>query len=228
MKSEFYADWKTNPNSFLWLHGIPGCGKTILSSTIIEDVLYHCSHDHSLAVLYFYFDFNEVEKQQHEKMIRSLIMQLSFRCKDTSRDLQSLFSFCRDGDRPPPLDELLAILQKMIREFKGIYIVLDALDECEDREKLLEDIETITGWELENLHILVTSRREKDIEESLDSLVDGTKKICIQSALVNDDIRTYVHKRLRTDQKLKRWQNRSEVQQEIETVLMSKADGMYD
>jgi hypothetical protein len=45
---------------------------------------------------------------------------------------------------------------------------------------------------------------------------------------VNDDIRTYVHKRLRTDQKLKRWQNRSEVQQEIETVLMSKADGMYD
>ena len=114
----------------------------------------------------------------------------------------------------------------MVREFKGVYIILDALDECEDRGKLLEDIETITGWELENLHILVTSRREKDIEESLDPLVDGTKKICIQSALVNDDIRTYVHKRLRTDQKLKRWQNRSEVQQEIETVLMSKADGM--
>jgi hypothetical protein len=226
MKSKFYTDWKTNPNSFLWLHGIPGCGKTILSSTIIEDVLCRCSHDHFLAVLYFYFDFNEAEKQQHEKMIRSLIIQLSFRCKDTPRDLQSLFSFCRDGDRPPPLDELLAILQKMIREFKGIYIILDALDECGDRGKLLEDIETITGWELENLHILVTSRREKDIEESLDSLVDGTNKICIQSALVNDDIRTYIYKRLRTDQKLKRWQNRSEVQQEIETVLMSKADGM--
>ena len=114
----------------------------------------------------------------------------------------------------------------MIREFKGVYIILDALDECEDRGKLLEDIETITGWELENLHILVTSRGEKDIEDSLDSLVDGTKKICIQSALVNDDIRIYVHKRLQTDQKLKRWQDRPEVQQEIETILVRKADGM--
>jgi hypothetical protein len=226
MKSDFYADWKTNPNSFLWLHGIPGCGKTILSSTVIEDVHCHCSHDHSLAVLYFYFDFNDIEKQQHEKMIRSLILQLSFRCKDTPRGLRSLFSFCRDGDRPPPFDELLAALQKMIREFKGVYIILDALDECKDKEKLLEDIETITGWELENLHILVTSRGEKDIEDSLDSLVDGTKKICIQSALVNDDIRIYVHKRLQTDQKLKRWQDRPEVQQEIETILVRKADGM--
>ncbi len=226
MKSEFYADWKINPSSFLWLHGIPGCGKTILSSTIIEDILCYCSQDHSLAVLYFYFDFNETEKQQHEKMIRSLIVQLSVRCKDASRDLQLLFSSCRDGDRPPPSRELLVILQKMIREFKGVYIILDALDECEDRGKLWEDIETITGWELENLHVLVTSRKEKDIEESLDSLVDDTQKICIQSALVNDDICAYVHKRLRTDQKLKRWQNRPEVQQEIETTLMSKADGM--
>jgi hypothetical protein len=180
----------------------------------------------TLWPLYFYFDFNDVKKQQHEKMIRSLITQLSFRCKGTSRDLQSLFSFCRDGDQPPPFEELLATLQKMIREFKGINIILDALDECKDREKLLEDVETIAGWEFENLHILVTSRREKDIEESLDSLVDGTKKICIQSALVNDDIHAYVHKRLRTDQKLKRRQNRPEVQQEIETKLMSKADGM--
>jgi hypothetical protein len=53
---------------FLWLYGIPGCGKTILSSTIIEDVLYHY-HDPTMAVIYFYFDFNDVEKQQYEKNV---------------------------------------------------------------------------------------------------------------------------------------------------------------
>jgi len=25
-----YSQWKETPSSFLWLHGIPGCGKTIL------------------------------------------------------------------------------------------------------------------------------------------------------------------------------------------------------
>jgi hypothetical protein len=67
---------------FLWLYGIPGCGKTILSSTIIEDVLYHY-HDPTMAVIYFYFDFNDVEKQQYEKMLRSLITQLSLQCTST-------------------------------------------------------------------------------------------------------------------------------------------------
>lgn len=29
-KGEEYSKWKENSNSFLWLHGIAGCGKTIL------------------------------------------------------------------------------------------------------------------------------------------------------------------------------------------------------
>jgi hypothetical protein len=76
------------------------------------------------------------------------------------------------------------------------------------------------------VHILATSRREKDIEESLDPLVNDQKKVCIQSVLVNDDIRAYIRKRLQNDQRLKRWRNKPEVLQEIEMKLMGKADGM--
>jgi hypothetical protein len=73
------------------------------------------------------------------------------------------------------------------------------------------------------LHILATSRREKDIEEWLEPLVNDQEKICIQSALVNDDIRTYVHEKLQTDRKLK-WS--AKVQEEIEKSLMDGAHGM--
>lgn len=31
LESSAFATWMTRPNSFLWLYGIPGCGKTILS-----------------------------------------------------------------------------------------------------------------------------------------------------------------------------------------------------
>jgi hypothetical protein len=226
VENKQYANWKTNPDSFLWLYGIPGCGKTILSSTIIEDVLYYCSNDPVMVVVYFFFDFNDIEKQKYEKMIRSLITQLSLRCASMPRVLAALFSSCMNGEQQPTSDTLLTTLQQMTQEFNEIFVILDALDECKERQELLEDIDKIAGWRKGKLHILVTSRREKDIEESLDILANDQRKVCIQSALVNDDIRAYVQKRLQSDQNLKRWRNKPDVQEEIKMQLMGKADGM--
>ena len=90
----------------------------------------------------------------------------------------------------------------------------------------MTDIGEIARWKNGKLHMLATSRREKDIEESLEPLVNDQEMICIQSSLVNDDIRTYVHEKLQTDRRSKTWQNWLEVQGEIESTLMEKADGM--
>ena len=179
-----------------------------------------------MAVAYFYFDFNDTEKQQHEKMIRSLITQLSMQSSSTPRSLESLFSSKMNGKQQPVAGELLMTLQQMIQEFDETFIILDALDECKERQELLTDIDEIAGWKNEKLHMLATSRRENDIEESLEPLVNDQEKICIQSALVNDDIRAYILERLRSDRRLRRWQKKPQVQQEIERTLMDKADGM--
>jgi NACHT domain len=226
IEDERYADWKTTPNSFIWLYGILGCGKTILCSTIIEDVFHHCHHKPAMVVIYFFFDFNDGEKQQHEKMIRSLTSQLFLRYTNTPRALMTLFHSCMDGEQQPTSDALLATLQQMICGFDEIFIILDALDECAERKELLETIGNITKQGIGKLHILATSRREKEIEESLNYLVDNPVKFCIQTALVNGDIQAYIQTRLRSDQNLKRWKNKPEVQQEIMAKLMDKADGM--
>lgn len=72
----------------------------------------------------------------------------------------------------------------MIQEFPQTYIILDALDECADREGLMEVLEKIAGWKLQNLHLLVTSRKERDIERSLDRFV----AVCLHSELADKDI----------------------------------------
>jgi hypothetical protein len=36
----------------------------------------------------------------------------------------------------------------MIKEFNQVFIVLDILNECKDREELVESIHEITGWGL--------------------------------------------------------------------------------
>src|SRR5271168_5040350 len=35
LESKAFNDWKTTPGSFIWLHGIPGAGKTIICSSAI-------------------------------------------------------------------------------------------------------------------------------------------------------------------------------------------------
>ena len=129
LKSDIFAQWKTRPNSFLWLHGIPGCGKTILSSTIIEDLDKSAS---SRALLYF--DFNDTGTQSLDNMIRSLISQLYHKREDTRKPLDSLFSSCDDGRRQPTTESLCETLQNMFQQVDEVDIVLDALDECRTRK----------------------------------------------------------------------------------------------
>ena len=110
----------------------------------------------------------------------------------------------------------------MVKIFKSTYILLDALDECTDRKDLLEFMEAIKDWNIDSLHLLTTSRKENDITKSLESLV--TCQLCIQSALVDADIRIYVLDKLSNDPGLKKWS--IDVQKEIENALTKGANGM--
>ncbi|KAF9728326.1 vegetative incompatibility protein HET-E-1 [Paraphaeosphaeria minitans] len=68
-----FTEWKERVGSRLWLYGIPGCGKTVLSSTIIEHLLQQCNGDTRTVTAYFYFDFNDTQKQDPDLMLRSLL-----------------------------------------------------------------------------------------------------------------------------------------------------------
>ena len=104
-------------------------------------------------------------------------------------------------------------------------VILDALDECSERQELLDNVGEIYGWDIP-LHILLTSRRLTDIEERIEPMTDPRNRLCIQSALVDAEILTYVHHRLQNDRQMKRWRTKPLVQEEIKTTLMKKADGM--
>ena len=223
LESKTYAHWQEQ-KSLLWLHGKAGCGKTVLSSTIIVDVFQKCLKQGVTAV-YFYFDFNDLEKQRSDKMLRSLIMQLSGQSTQNFGKLELLHTVCANGDRQPDSEELINVLKDMMEGFDDIYVVLDALDECSERQTLLDRIEEINGWGFP-LHMLLTSRRLTDIEERIEPITEPPNRLCIQSTLVDTDILTYVHHRLQIDRQFKRWRNKPHVQEEIKTTLMRKADGM--
>ena len=58
--SEEFKSWIERPDTSIWLHGIPGSGKTILCSTIIDYILESiCTPESGKYCLFFYFDFHD-------------------------------------------------------------------------------------------------------------------------------------------------------------------------
>ena len=147
------------------------------SSTALEEVKSQYKSNPTVAIAYFYFDFNDTEKQRHDKFTHSLIEQLAWQSAKALACLQSLFSRCQDGKQQPTHDALEVALQQMLNEFGETFLILDALDECKEREELLLLLKNLTSWGTGKLHVLATSRRERDIEEALESLT--ISEICL-------------------------------------------------
>ncbi|KAJ4321942.1 hypothetical protein N0V94_002654 [Neodidymelliopsis sp. IMI 364377] len=228
LQSASFTAWKENAGSRLWLYGIPGCGKTILSSTIIETLLQHCHDDINMVTVYFYFDFNDPQKQNPELLLHSLFYQLLQHSLIMPKGVDALFSSCGNGQRQPSMHALLEVMLQVIQQFTHVYIVLDALDECTQRSELMDVLATIAKWELQNLHLLMTSRRERDIESSLGDYLGEDDAICLQSDVVDKDIQQYVQQRLSSDKSLEKWKKDESVREEIEATLMREAHGIEE
>jgi hypothetical protein len=139
-----------------------------------------------------------------------------------------LFSSCENGQRQLSLHALSEVLQQTIREFPHVYIVLDALDECSGRAELTDILETLSAWQPQNLHILLTSRRERDIESSLETFIRQQDVLCLQSEQMDTDIHKYVQRRLSDDKQLSRWGRDPDLRRDIEAALTEGAKGMYE
>jgi len=185
-------------------------------------VVHYCQSHEAFAIGYFYFDFSDPEKQRHENLVRSLIFQFSARAPKVPEALETLYSQNKDGQTQPSTDALIAVLEIIFQAFDQSFIIIDALDECSNRQELLSFINGIIDWKVGKLHILATSRKETDISEVLDPLI--TEQISIQNDRVNADIRLYIQERLRNDTKLKNWPDK--IRMGIETTLMDGAHGM--
>ena len=129
----------------------------------------------SLGIAYFFFDgrSSDNELQLHNKLIRTLISQLSdTRHGGMSEKLADLYKRC--GEVQQPSDEQLQnVLRDILDRFSQAYIIIDALDECTDREKTLNwanELISDTDCKPANLHIVITSRPERDIHESFAAL----------------------------------------------------------
>ncbi|KAI9779285.1 MAG: hypothetical protein M1816_003625 [Peltula sp. TS41687] len=219
LQSLEFKCWKSSPSSILWLYGI----RYWLCSTIIENIKHYYGSDPTNTFAYFYFDFNDREKQTVTNLLYSVLAQISLNASVLPNAVQKLYSQYGKQPQQPNQRQLSQALFSVLQDGRSYYIILDALDECKEREELLDTLLELAGHGMKNLHILLTSRREREIKDTLEEIVTGS--VPLESADVDKDIGIYVRKRLSVDQKLKKWPDSIKI--DIEASLVRGAQGMF-
>ncbi|KAF8264625.1 hypothetical protein EI94DRAFT_1738001 [Lactarius quietus] len=226
-------EWKST-GSLLWVYGKPGSGKSVICSSVVEDIMAICEAG-SAIMAYFYFDFRDLDKQTCHHLLLSLVSQLSTRSSPCCDILHRVYEKHEKGTRQPSDDTLKECLKDMLRlPGQGpIFLVLDALDECPDssgipspRDEVLQLVKELVGLHLPDLHICATSRPEVDIRAVLEPLAFRSVSLHDESGQktdIADYVRTVV--KLSPSMAMRRWRD-DEKNLVIET-LTERADGMF-
>ncbi|KAF7986925.1 hypothetical protein HWV62_12719 [Athelia sp. TMB] len=214
INSASFAEWKIRSET--------GCGKTILCSSIIKDVITFCEKNSLLGYAYFFFDSRNNDKRLLlvDNLIRSLLSQLSYRCGGIPAELKKIYHAHGDGRAQPSLESLYETLRRVIEGFDGVYVMIDSLDECGERNELLRWIKIAMGWKSQKLHLVFTSRPEPDIQSHLKILV-GIRFLRMDG-LSQGDIGLFLDQELRH---ISHWDQKT--RDLVRNTLSERADGMF-
>lgn len=194
----------------------------------MEDILDHCTQNPTHACAYFFLDNRSANTDLSlpHKVIRSIIRQLCAQFTGVPAPLVQLYG---SGHQQPSIASLQRALQQIIEGFERTYIIIDALDECTDREKLLFWIGELIQSKMDKLHLLLASRREQDIEGQFDYMADTDLMVRLPLAgkCVDADIERYLDAMLSEMVLSKKVRWDAQTQARVKEVLVTGADGMY-
>ncbi|KIJ38233.1 hypothetical protein M422DRAFT_259141 [Sphaerobolus stellatus SS14] len=223
LQSKAFEQFKCDVGKCLWLHGIPGCGKTIIAGSTISALMNYVECKPRTGLAYF-FSYTDKAKQNAFNMLSCVAAQLCQRI--TKIPPRVVTPYDNNKLARPPLSAVLEIITHLAWCFHQTYIVLDALDEieAEERASLLKALcEIIANTRRCNINVLMTSRRETYLVDGFHSL--SLDEISLTSSKVDEDIARYVTEIVEEEPKLSRWS--VELKTEMVQTLREKANGMF-
>ena len=118
-------------------------------------------------------------------------MQFSDQSNGIPPALVDLYDEEHNGRSQPLITALETTLLRIVRSFDASYIIIDALDECDEQLKALKWIQSVTSQTPGRLHLMVTSRLEPDIRKRLRAL-SNLREIGVSDQQNSDDILHYI------------------------------------
>ncbi|KAL8802592.1 MAG: hypothetical protein Q9200_006532 [Gallowayella weberi] len=175
-------------NDVLWCPGIQGSGKSILASLVIDHLCQKFSKD-PIPVSYVYFDYKDQDRHSLEAITASLLQQVASFAPAIPSAVASLYHRFSKQKRFPEQQNLVQALSSTCHEFAAVYIVIDALDECEPRYRsgILELIKLLKGY----AKVFITSR---PYPEDISKVLKSKPQIPIMAH--SEDLERYIDQKI--------------------------------
>ncbi|KAH8722848.1 nucleoside phosphorylase domain-containing protein [Phaeosphaeriaceae sp. PMI808] len=219
LESAEYQTWLNSGKQTLFCPGIPGAGKTMIATTVINDLALRFRQNGSIGIAYLYCNFRQRDEQAAEDLLASLLKQLSRSRSSLPESVQDIYNQHVKKRTRPSLDEISRALHSVVATLSRAFIIVDALDECQvsdsSQNKFLSEISNL---ETSGANIFITSRFILDITERFKG------KLTLEIRASNDDVQEYLGGRM---SKLSGFIGRDrQLQAEIKTGIVLSVNGM--
>ena len=159
LQSEKFKRWLENEGGVLLCPGNPGAGKTVLASIVIDHLWNRVPKD-GIGVAYIYCDYLKHGEQTPINLVGSLLKQLAEQQNPISGSLKNYYDEHRRSNTNPSPERAFEVLKADCDIWSRIYIIIDALDECSEkdatRQIVVKGLLSLQGSK--RINILVTSR----------------------------------------------------------------------
>ncbi|KAK5454828.1 hypothetical protein LTR20_010069 [Exophiala xenobiotica] len=219
LRSSDWDDWINARIRSLWIHGIPGAGKTVLAAHTIETILRICEAKDKRTTCVYYYCYHGHNQDESVPCLRWLVSQLLRQADKVPTLAWKVYHSARE----PDTTLLLEVLHEVLDCFDRVYVAVDALDESQSRQNLLDVLNVlVTDLRFGKIQLLTTSREYSDIKLKMDRV---SRSLSMSNCFVEADIRIYVAVKVASEAKFRRWP--SDLRTEVETTLSTGAKGMF-
>ena len=206
--------------SCLWCTGLPGSGKTVITSMAINYIA-DLAEGQSVGMAYIYCQYKDAENETTLNMVSALTQQLTQQVSILPLEVNDFYNNRMMSEKPPTVKDYVDLLLQLSDHFAQVYIFVDALDECSEdtREELLSVLERLQSF----ARLFLTSRPHI----SIDHVLRSVSRVNISAT--DSDIKTYLKAKFsRRGSRLASFIARDpSLETDIVRMVSEKAGGMF-
>ncbi|KAF4812486.1 Vegetative incompatibility protein HET-E-1 [Colletotrichum siamense] len=223
LESPEFQTWIKEDRKTLFCPGMPGAGKTMLSSIVIEYLQQEFDEDLTVGIAYLFCNFRRHDEQKPRELLASILKQLYWAMPTGLNDVEKIYEKHKSptGYTPMSTPEVIACLRSVTSCFDKVYILLDALDECRGDEGYRDELlKTVLGLsKTASVNVFATSRHIPEIESHFD---DATS---VEIQATDEDVMNFLDGHIYKLPQVVR--KNGELQREIKHIIVQAVQGMF-
>ncbi|KAF5576273.1 ankyrin protein [Fusarium pseudocircinatum] len=184
LEAEEFRTWIATCGQTLFCPGIPGAGKTILTSTVIDHIESASKDDISIGLAYIYCNFQRYDLQNPHELLSIILKQLVAKLPSLPVDINSLYASHTERGKRPERQDIFNALQNVVAQHSKVYLIVDALDEYgpsgSSRESFLSLLRELQRRH--KINVLMTSRFDMRIIAEIDNIFRNVMELEILGA----------------------------------------------